>query len=396
MTGGSRLVPLAAVLCLLEEQGARASELDCCGDTFREEIRLAKVLVAMSGGVDSSVAAQLLKEEGHEVIGAFLRLGDGGQAAEKSRACCTVEDAIDARRVADRLEIPFYSFNYAEQFRKIIDYFVDEYRDGRTPNPCARCNQWIKFDVFHDLARDLGAEFVATGHYARVLQADDGPRLARGLDIDKDQSYFLATVPYSVLKECLFPVGVLRKPEVRDIAGAAQLPVVHKAESQEICFVPANDYRRVIRKEAPESLQEGDIVDESGEKLGTHDGYAAYTVGQRRGLGIAATEPRYVVRTERETNRVVLGSRDALLETHFFISEMNWLQPEVPQLPLRCTVQIRHGGTPQPCTVQMGTFEGEELIEVDLDQPIFAIAAGQVAAIYDGDVVLGGGWIEKS
>ena len=170
---------------------------------------MAKVLVAMSGGVDSSAAAHLLKEEGHEVIGAFLRLGDGGQAAEKSRACCNVYNAIDARRVADRLDIPFYSFNYAQQFRKIIDYFVDEYRDGRTPNPCARCNQWIKFDVFHDLAHDLGAEFVATGHYARVLDADDGPRLARGIDVDKDQSYFLATVPYDVLKECLFPVGGL-------------------------------------------------------------------------------------------------------------------------------------------------------------------------------------------
>ena len=356
---------------------------------------MAKVLVAMSGGVDSSAAAHLLKEEGHEVIGAFLRLGDGGQAAEKSRACCTVEDAIDARRVADRLDIPFYSFNYAQQFRKIIDYFVDEYRDGRTPNPCARCNQWIKFDVFHDLAHDLGAEFVATGHYARVLDADDGPRLARGIDVDKDQSYFLATVPYDVLKECLFPVGGLHKPEVRDIAGAAQLPVVHKAESQEICFVPANDYRRVIRKEAPESLQEGEIVDESGYKLGTHDGYAAYTVGQRRGLGISGAEPRYVVRTERETNRVVLGPRDSLLEDRFFISEMNWLLPKTPEIPLRCTVQIRHGGTPQPCTVQSATLGDGDWIEVHLDEPVFAIAAGQVAALYDEDVVLGGGWIEK-
>lgn len=356
---------------------------------------MARVLVAMSGGVDSSVAAHLLQKQGHEVIGAFLRLGDGGQAAEKSRACCTVEDAIDARRVADLLEIPFYSFNYADQFRKVIDYFVDEYRDGRTPNPCARCNQWIKFDVFHDLARDLEADFVATGHYTRVLQADDGPRLARGVDTDKDQSYFLATVPYSVLKECIFPVGNLSKTEVRNLAGEANLPVVQKAESQEICFVPANDYRRVIRKEAPESLQQGDIIDEEGDKIGTHEGYAAYTVGQRRGLGIAAGEPRYVVKTDRQTNQVVLGPRDSLLEEQFQISEINWLRPTVPSFPLRCTVQIRHGGTPQPCTVTMKNGNGAEQVEVRLDSPIFAIAAGQVAALYQEDVVIGGGWIEK-
>ena len=356
---------------------------------------MARVLVAMSGGVDSSVAAHLLQKQGHEVIGAFLRLGDGGQAAEKSRACCTVEDAIDARRVADLLEIPFYSFNYADQFRKVIDYFVDEYRDGRTPNPCARCNQWIKFDVFHDLARDLEADFVATGHYTRVLQADDGPRLARGVDTAKDQSYFLATVPYSVLKECIFPVGHLSKTEVRDLAGEANLPVVQKAESQEICFVPANDYRRVIRKEAPESLQQGDIIDEEGAKIGTHEGYAAYTVGQRRGLGIAAGEPRYVVKTDRQTNQVVLGPRDSLLEEQFQISEINWLRPTVPSFPLRCTVQIRHGGTPQPCTVTMKNGNEADQVEVRLDSPIFAIAAGQVAALYQEDVVIGGGWIEK-
>jgi len=358
---------------------------------------VAKVLMAMSGGVDSSVAAQMLREQGHEVIGAFLRLGEGGQAAEKSKACCTVEDAIDARRVADRLEIPFYSFNYADQFKKIINYFVDEYRDGRTPNPCARCNQWIKFDVFHDLARDLGAEYVATGHYARIVEEDSGPRLARGVDGDKDQSYFLATVPYPVLKECLFPVGHLHKHEVRELAGVGHLPVVDKAESQEICFVPANDYRRVIRQQAPESLVEGDIVDESGEKLGTHEGYAAYTVGQRRGLGIASTEPKYVVNTDRETNQVILGTRDSLLETRFCVSEMNWLLAEPPTLPLQCTVQIRHGGTPQACTVKVAEGEAAEKgwLEVELESPIFAIASGQVAALYDEDLVLGGGWIEK-
>ena len=359
---------------------------------------MAKVLMAMSGGVDSSVAAQMLQAEGHEVIGAFLRLGEGGHAAEKSKACCTVEDAIDARRVADRLDIPFYSFNYAERFRRIIDYFVDEYRDGRTPNPCARCNQWIKFDVFHDLARELGAEYVATGHYARIIEESDGPRLARGIDGDKDQSYFLATIPYPVLKECLFPVGHLHKQEVREKAGLGHLPVVDKAESQEICFVPANDYRRVIRQQAPESLVEGDIVDESGDKLGTHEGYAAYTVGQRRGLGVASTEPKYVVKTDRQTNQVVLGTRDSLMEDRFYVSEMNWLLPETPTLPLKCSVQIRHGGAPQPCTVQSQQIKGvdDSWLEVVLEKPLFAIASGQVAAFYTDDTVLGGGWIEKA
>ena len=351
-----------------------------------------RVLVAMSGGVDSSVAAHLLKEDGYDVIGAFLRLGEGGQAAENSKACCTVEDAIDARRVADRLEIPFYSFNYSGNFKKIIDYFVDEYRDGRTPNPCARCNQWIKFDTFHELARDLGATYVATGHYAQIERDADGKaRLARGLDDSKDQSYFLASVPYPVLEECLFPVGGLEKNAVREIAAAADLPVAYKGESQEICFVPNDDYRLVLKKHAPESLQPGEIVDVEGTKVGTHEGYAGFTVGQRRGVGVAAGEPRYVVRTERETNRVVIGPKSSLYRDRFRVSEMNWLVPETPALPLRCAVQIRYRGQPTDCTVSTGE---PGYLDVQLDEPQFAIAQGQVAAFYDGERVVGGGWIE--
>ena len=351
----------------------------------------------MSGGVDSSVAAHLLQEQGYDVIGAFLRLGEGGHAAEKSKACCTVEDAIDARRVADRLGIPFYSFNYAGNFKRIIDYFVDEYRDGRTPNPCARCNQWIKFDTFHDLARDLGATYVATGHYAQIDRQDDGAaRLARGRDVSKDQSYFLASVPYPVLEECLFPVGGLEKDEVRAIAAKADLPVAHKGESQEICFVPHDDYRLVLKKHAPESLQPGKIVDESGSEVGDHDGYAGFTVGQRRGLGVAAGEPRYVIRTERAENKVVIGPKTSLERDLFAVSEMNWLVPEPPSLPYRCSVQIRYRGTPTPCTVRPDPRADSRpgLLEVKLDEPRFAIAAGQVAAFYDGDRVVGGGWIE--
>ncbi|MHC4934767.1 MAG: tRNA 2-thiouridine(34) synthase MnmA [Planctomycetota bacterium] len=350
-----------------------------------------RVLVAMSGGVDSSAAAYLLQKQGYDVIGAFLRLGEGGHAAEKSKACCTVEDAIDARRVADRLGIPFYSFNYAGNFKRIIDYFVDEYRDGRTPNPCARCNQWIKFDTFHELARDLGAGHVATGHYARIVSGESGPRLARGLDASKDQSYFLASVPYRVLEECLFPVGGLEKSEVRALAAEAGLPVAQKGESQEICFVPNDDYRLVLRKHAPEVLAEGAIVDEEGRRVGTHDGYAGFTVGQRRGLGVAAGEPRYVIRTDRRSNEVVIGPRSSLERDRFRVSEMNWLLPEPPPLPLGCTVQIRYRGEPSPCEV---TARPDGTLDVRLRDPRFAIAAGQVAAFYDGDVIIGGGWIE--
>ncbi len=352
-----------------------------------------RVLVAMSGGVDSSVAAYLLKREGYEVIGAFLRLGEGGVAAEKSRACCTVEDAIDARRVADRLEIPFYSFNYAESFRRVIDYFVAEYQEGRTPNPCGRCNQWIKFDVFHGLARDLGASHVATGHYARVTRSEHEASLRRGLDPLKDQSYFMAMLPYATLQECIFPVGEMTKPEVRRLAAEGSLPVVDKAESREICFVPGNDYRRVIASRAPGAMQPGAIVDAEGVVLGEHEGYQGFTIGQRRGLGIAAGEPRYVLRTDPATNRVVIGRAEELMATRFRVSEPSWLLPEPPELPLRAEVQIRYRSRAAPCTVRRGA--GTEL-EVTLDSPRFAIAPGQAAVFYAGDRVLGGGWIEPA
>ncbi|MCI0650715.1 MAG: tRNA 2-thiouridine(34) synthase MnmA [Planctomycetes bacterium] len=350
-----------------------------------------RVLVAMSGGVDSSVAAHLLKEQGYEVMGAFLRLGEGGVAAEKSRACCTVEDAIDARRVADRLGIPFYSFNYAQQFRRVIDYFVDEYQRGRTPNPCARCNQWIKFDTFHGLARDLGASFVATGHYARIVRHGGAVELHRGTNRAKDQSYFLAMVPYATLAECIFPVGDLAKSEVRRLAAAATLPVVHKAESQEVCFVPDNDYRRVLAARAPGSMRAGEIVGMDGRVLGGHDGFQGFTVGQRRGLGVAAGTTRYVVRTEPAANRVVIGAREDALSARFRVSEPNWLLPAPPELPFSAEVQIRYRSTPAKCTVETDTDGG---LAVQLETPRFAIAAGQAAVFYRGEHTLGGGWIE--
>ena len=355
-----------------------------------------RVLVAMSGGVDSSVAAYLLREQGYDVIGAFLRLGEGGVAAEKSRACCTVEDAIDARRVADRLGIPFYSFNYADAFKRVIDYFVDEYQKGRTPNPCARCNQWIKFDTFHQLARDLEADFVATGHYVRLerepgTDGRDVVSLHRGVDPDKDQSYFLGMVPYAVLEEGIFPVGEREKPDVRARAGVGDLPVVHKAESQEVCFVPNNDYRRVLESRSPGSMAPGRIVDEDGRHLGDHDGYQGFTVGQRRGVGVAMGSPHYVVRTDPETNEVVLGPRDSVVANELRVSEPNWLLPEAPKLPLRCEVQIRYRSKPAPCTVRDGL---DGTLDVELHEERFAIAPGQAAVFYDGDHVLGGGWIE--
>ena len=353
-----------------------------------------RVLVAMSGGVDSSVAAYLLQQQGYEVIGAFLRLGEGGAPAEagKSRGCCTIEDAVDARRVADVLGIPFYSFNYADSFKRVIDYFVAEYQEGRTPNPCARCNQWIKFDTFHTLARDLECQWVATGHYTRIVEENDNRYLHRGFDPAKDQSYFMAMIPYATLAECLFPVGKLDKPRVRELAAEGNLPVVQKQESMEICFVPGNDYRRVIASQAPGSMRRGEIVDSGGQVVGHHDGYQGFTVGQRRGLGVAMGEARYVLRTEPATNRVVIGAADALQETRFRVSEPNWLLPEPPVLPLRAGVQIRYRSEPAAGTVTAGP-DGH--LEVVLDEPRFAVAAGQAAVFYDDDRVLGGGWIER-
>ncbi len=343
---------------------------------------MSRTLVAMSGGVDSSVAALLLKRAGHDCIGVFLRTG--AQTESPSRGCCSVEDARDARLVADRLGIPFYALDAKQEFSRIIDYFVEEYARGRTPNPCAVCNQWLKFGELFEIARELGAEAVATGHYARI----EGGHIMRGVDRGKDQSYFLFGIGTEALARTRFPVGHLPKDEVRQLAEEAGLPVFGKPDSQEICFVPGNDYRNVLRERAPETLRPGPIVDEAGKTVGEHGGVAGFTIGQRRGLGVALGYPAYVTDLDVERRTVTLGPKESLLKTSFRAELVAWYGPR-PTAELACAAQIRYRHRPVDCRLLV---RGEQM-EVSLRRPVPAITPGQAAVFYDGERVLGGGWI---
>ena len=321
---------------------------------------MARILCAMSGGVDSSVAAYLLKKEGHDVLGIFLRLGADGASYHQgsSRACCSVEDSRDAALVAARLDIPYYSLNYSGEFRRIVDHFVDEYHRGRTPNPCVLCNQWLKFGTLREKARALGCEAVATGHYARIESDAQGRRrLLRGRDPAKDQSYFLFLMPPDSLEDTRFPVGGLTKAEIRDLARAADLPVAEKPESQEICFVPNDDYREVLRARSPEKLRPGRFVDLSGSILGEHAGHQNFTIGQRRGVGIAFGTPRYVVDIDAESNTVTLAKREHLRRTELDVAEVQWISMESPSPGSQVVVQaqIRHHHRPRQATVTQHT-----------------------------------------
>ena len=392
-----------------------------------------KVVVAMSGGVDSSVAACLLQQQGYDVIGLFMRVGadappervaageaaqaeargsvdgetaqaeacgSGGTAptvvAQKPRrlkqGCCSATDAADARYVCGMLGMPFYALNFKDEFASIMDYFADEYVRGRTPNPCVVCNDRLKFGKLLDYADAVGAKYVATGHYARIGERDGRRVLMRGRDADKDQSYVLFGLRQRVLDRVLFPVGDLTKPEVRAVAGGLDLPVHQKPDSVEICFVPDNDYARVVRQRQPEKFAEGDVVDADGKVLGRHKGIGHYTVGQRRGLGIAAGVPIYVTRLNVLDNQVVMGEADDLLSPALTASKLNFLT-EPPTEPFRADVKIRYLHTAAPAIVT--PIDGDR-VRVDFDQPQRAITPGQAVVFYDGDVVLGGGWIDAS
>ena len=358
-----------------------------------------KVLVAMSGGVDSSVAAALLMEQGWEVVGVFMRLGSPGETLEEAcdirigkQGCCSINDADDARRVAARLDVPFYVVDFKREFSRIIDYFVEEYDAGRTPNPCVRCNDWLKFGRLHTHARQIGATHVASGHYARVEAGPDGEhRLLRGLDHGKDQSYVLFGAQPERLSEMLLPIGGMHKSEVRDRAEALGLPVFDKPDSQEICFVPNNDYARLVAERSARGVDTGRIVDESGRDLGEHKGHQHFTVGQRRGIGIASSIPLFVLEKRPDSNEVVVGSRDALLSEGLQARDVNWLVPEHSGWRA-CTARIRYNAAPVPARVRLG---GDRL-EVLFEDPQAAVAPGQAVVCYDEDLVLGGGWIEKA
>lgn len=363
-----------------------------------------RVVLAMSGGVDSSAAAVLLHQQGYEVIGLFMRSGETQEvcstnpllpvtsAAGHRQGCCSSEDAADARRVADRLGIPFHSLNFHDSFRRIKDYFADEYLAGRTPNPCVQCNNWLKFGKLWDFARQVGADYIATGHYARIVQdaesADWG--LYRGVDDNKDQSYVLFGINRQLLSRILLPLGSFRKPEIRQLAAEAGLRVANKKDSYEICFVPNNDYAGFLSSYRGAQDTVGEFVDTAGNVLGTHAGYEHFTVGQRKGLGIAFGEPRFVVRIDAESHRVVLGLLEDLATHEFRVIEPNWLVDPVESL--QCEVKVRYRQSSVPCTV---TQTSSSFLMIQPKTPIQGVAPGQAAVFYQGDRVLGGGWIRE-
>ncbi|MCC7408270.1 MAG: tRNA 2-thiouridine(34) synthase MnmA [Phycisphaeraceae bacterium] len=360
-----------------------------------------KVVVAMSGGVDSSVAALLLKQQGYDVVGCFMRLGPAEEStqaectpsprAASHQGCCSLNDAADARHVAAILDVPFYALNFRADFHRVIDYFVAEYHAGRTPNPCVRCNDWLKFGKLLDYARSIDADFVATGHYARTAPDPQSGRamLLRGLDHGKDQSYVLFGLDQATLDRVLLPIGDLHKSRVRQIALEHGLPVHDKPDSQEICFVPGNDYARLVRKHSPDKVQPGPILDTHGRTIGEHPGHQHFTVGQRRGLNLAVGYPIYVVAKDAAANSITIGQRVNLFSAGLRAGQTNWLiDPPTDFTP--CTVKIRANSPPTPAVVRA---EGADALEVHFDRPQSAVSPGQAVVCYHEQRLIGGGWI---
>ncbi len=361
-----------------------------------------RVVVAMSGGVDSSVAAWLLKEQGYEVIGISMKTHEEVEPCPEelptfrhaAKNCCSVEDIIDARAVCQLLDIPFYAMNFKKEFKeKVMDYFADEYAAGRTPNPCVKCNDELKFDALLRQARALGAYYLATGHYVQKQQDESGQwHLYCANDTNKDQSYFLFGLRQSELEHILFPVGAMNKEEVREIARKAGIATSEKTESQEICFVPNNDYARVIEQLYPDKVPgRGTFRNERGEPLGTHRGTHAFTIGQRRGLGVAAGERLYVTRIDSQNNEVVLGTDNELYRNELEASEINWVGELPSQQELHVEAKIRYRQTPAPAIVRL---QGEDKATIQFVAPQRAITPGQVIVFYHDNELLGGGWIQ--
>ena len=417
-----------------------------------------RVVLAMSGGVDSSAAAVLLKQQGFEVIGLFMRSGETeseetcqrnarpfhretpsandvspttplalpfpenrdpearplestdvvsssqgrplkhqsllplvGLKANK-QGCCSASDAADARRVADVLDIPFHALNFSDAFGRIKDYFVDEYLSGRTPNPYVMCNNWLKFGKLWDFAVTVGADYIATGHYAQIQQIAGQTALVRGRDPAKDQSYVLAGINRDILDRVLFPVGDYLKPAIRELAAEAGLRVATKPDSQEICFIPDNDYVGFIERHRGRPDLSGEFVDSRGQVLGQHGGFDQFTIGQRRGLGIAFGEPRFVIRIEPETHRVVLGTHSDLACSIVEADGVNWLAEDVCS-NFECSAQIRYLHTAARSTIER---IDKQRVTVHFHEPQFGVAPGQALVMYDGNRVLGGGWIRQS
>jgi tRNA-specific 2-thiouridylase len=348
----------------------------------------------MSGGVDSSVAAALLKEAGHDAIGLSMQLYDQrGDAGVSFGTCCTLDDLYDARRVARAIGIPHYIVNFEREFNEeVVADFVREYVAGRTPIPCVHCNSDLKFATLLDRAEGFGAERVATGHYARVERDPDGRvRLRRGLDRGKDQSYFLFSLTQAQLARAEFPVGALQKDEVREHARRLGLAVSEKKDSYEICFVPDNDYAAFVERHAPAALGPGLVTDRDGHVLGRHEGTHRFTIGQRKGLGLSSAIPLYVVDIQPEERKVVVGPRDALERASLTASKVNWIDGAPPPAPARAEVQIRYRHREAAATI---TPLDATRVRVEFDEPQPAITPGQATVFYSGDEVIGGGWID--
>lgn len=365
-----------------------------------------RIVLAMSGGVDSSAAAVLLRRQGYDVIGLFMRSGATDDSAchtgtgpalpivsarSHKQGCCSASDAADARRVADALDIPFHALNFQDAFGRIKDYFADEYLAGRTPNPCVMCNNWLKFGRLWEFAQSVGADAIATGHYARLAEDPHGRRrLIRGRDLTKDQSYVLFGIERTLLDRIVFPVGNYTKPEIRELAAEAGLRVATKPDSQEICFVPDNDYAGFLARHRGVADTAGEFVDSAGNVLGRHPGYERFTIGQRRGLGVTFGEPRFVIRIEADTRRVVLGTKDELACDGLEADRANWHDDGLPST-FRCRAQIRYQHAAAWATVETHG----ETFAVRFDEPQYGVAPGQAVVLYDGDRLLGGGWISR-
>jgi tRNA-specific 2-thiouridylase len=362
------------------------------------------IAVAMSGGVDSSAVAGMLVREGHNVVGLTMQLWNQRRLPElatdqSTGRCCSLDDVYDARRVAEQFQIPFYVVNFEKQFEEhVVEPFVADYLAGRTPVPCTLCNNFIKFDQFLEMADAVGAHHIATGHYARITHNETAGRyeMRRAVDASKDQTYFLFGLTQPQLARTLFPLGGRTKSEVREMARDMELAVANKGESYEICFVPNGDYAQFIAaylkdKQRPAAEASGTIVDSSGAPRGRHEGVHHFTVGQRKGLGISAPDPLYVISTDPQTQTVTIGSNDQLLRSTLTANRVNWIAVEQITAPTRAEVKIRHRHLPAPATLYP---LAPDRVEVRFDEPQRAVTPGQAAVFYQGDLVLGGGWIE--
>lgn len=352
-----------------------------------------RIVVAMSGGVDSSVAAYLLKEQGYEVIGLFMSLGTClERLAPKRKACCSTFDANDARAVAEMLKVDFSVLDFKKEFDDLIRYFCSEYDKGRTPNPCVRCNQYLKFGRLWEYARKLGADFIATGHYARIEKQSSRFLLKKGIDSTKDQSYMLSALTQEQLSHIILPLGIYPKTEIRNIAKKLKLPVMNKPDSQEICFVPSDGLAKFLKSQMPGRIKKGDIRDLSDKLLGHHSGYQLFTIGQRH-LGMAFGKPVYVVKIIPETNTIVVGEKKDVYHKTCIVEEVNWIGIDdlKPGETLEASVKIRYLHPPASARIT----NDQNQVRIEFNEPQPAITPGQSAVFYKDELVLGGGWIKS-